>query len=439
MKISLSDHFTYNKLLRFTTPAIFMMMFTSIYNAVDGFFVSNYAGKTPFAAINLIFPLWIICTSFGFVFGAGGTAYVSKTLGEGNNKKANQSFSLFIYTSIVIGIIISILGCFLAPFVSKMLGAEGELLEQSVIYIRTLFFVQPFMILQIEFHEFCVTAEKPKLAFYTTLAGGTLNIIFDALLVGYFKLGVIGAAVATDISVIVGGGVPLLYFAFKNSSLLRLCKCTLDFSALFKAITNGVSELVNAISGSLIGFLYNYQFMNYIGESGVAAFGVLMYVYFLFQSLFIGYSIGSAPLFGFNFGARNAKELKNLLGKSLKLILIFSFFMFLIGEVFVGYDENLFELSKFALEICTFSFLLFGFNIFGSTFFTALSDGVTSAKIAIFRSFLIEPAVIILLPKFFGKDSIWYAVVLGEMICILITAFYFVKKRELYLNPNPNY
>ena len=262
-----------------------MMVFTSIYNAVDGFFVSNYAGETPLAAVNLIVPLWIICSSFGFVFGAGGTAYVSKTLGEGNRKKANESFSLFIYTSILIGIVVSILGYIFAPMVSKMLGAEGELLEQSVLYIRILFLLHPFMMLQIEFQEFCVTAEKPKLGFYVTLAGGFVNIILDALLVGYYKLGIMGAAIATDISVFIGGGVPLLYFTFKNSSLLRLCKCSLDFKALFKAITNGISELVNSISGAVVGFLYNYQLMIYIGEKGVAAFGVLVYVYFFFQSI----------------------------------------------------------------------------------------------------------------------------------------------------------
>ena len=447
MRIALSDHFTYSKLLRFTMPSILMMVFTSIYSAIDGFFVSNYAGETSFAALNLIFPLWIISSSFGFVFGAGGTAYVSKTLGEGNRKKANESFSLFIYTSIVVGIVISILGYFIAPIFSKMLGAEGELLKQSVLYIRMLLLVHPFMILQIEFHEFCVTAEKPKLGFYVTLAGGLANIILDALLVGYLKLGIRGAAIATDISILVGGGVPLLYFTLKNSSLLRLCKCSLDFKALFKAITNGISELVNSISGAIVCFLFNYQLMIYIGEKGVSAFGVLMYEYFFFQSVFIGYAFGSAPLFGFNFGARNAKELKNLLSKSLKLILIFSFLMFLTGEIlagtisalFVGYDEDLFKLSKYALEICTLSFFLFGFNIFGAAFFTALSDGITSAKIAGLRSLLIEPAIVMILPRFLGKDSIWWSVVLGELVCILITVFYFVRKRELYLHPNPNY
>ena len=441
MRIQLSDHFNYSRLVRFTIPTIAMMLFTSIYCAVDGFFISNYAGKTAFSAINLIFPLWLLCSCLAFVFEAGGTAYVSKTLGEGNKEKAIQSFSLFVYTSIAVGVLLGVIGYFVCIPIAKFLGAEGELLDNTIQYIRILLLVLPFAILQIEFHSFFVTAEKPKLGLLVTILIGITNIVLDALLVGYFKLGIPGAAIATDISILIGGGVPLLYFSFPNDSLLKLTRCRFDALALRQACLNGISEFVNSVSGSIVTFLYNYQLMRYVGADGVSAFGIVMYVYFFFQSVFIGYAIGSAPVFGFHFGAKNVFELKSLLSKSLVLILIASVLMFLGGEAlaphianfFVGYDAGLYELTLVALEVCTFSFLIFGFNIFGSAFFTALSDGITSAKIATLRSVIIEPAIIFILPYFYGKESIWWAIVVGEIVCILITAFYMVKKRSLYL------
>ncbi len=447
MKISLSDHFTYGKLIRFTMPSILMMLFSCLYPIVDALFVSNYAGKTAFAAVNLIIPFWAVCCSVGSMFCAGGGAFVSKTLGEGNSKKANESFSLFIFASFVIGILVSIIGYILAPAFSKMMGAEGELFEQSVLYLRIILWMLPFMFLQIEFQGFCATAEKPKLGFYFALAAGFINVIFNALLIGYFKLGIIGAAAATNIGILVGGGVPFLYFASKNSSLLRICKCTLDLKALFRAMTNGVSQLLSGCSGAVVIFLYNYQLMRYLGEGGVVAFGVALNAYAFFNSFFRGYAYGSSPLFGYNFGARNAKELKNLLSKSLKMIFFWSFLMFSISEIFageisdffVGYDEELFSLTKYAMEICMFSVLLLGFNIFSSAFFTALSDGVTAAKISLLGSFIIESSLIISIPIIFGKDSLLWASSLGEVGCSLIAIYFFIKKRNLYLDPKPNY
>lgn len=447
MRIQLSDHFTYNKLIRFTMPNIFMMILLQIYWCIDGFFLSNFAGKTSLAAVNLVVPLWIILASLGFVFAAGGTAYVSKTLGEGNREGANKFFSLFIYANIVYGIITAIIAYFVAEPFAKFLGAEGKLLEESVLYIRIVSLVEPFFMLQTLFQQFFTTAEKPKLALYVTIAAGILNIILDAIFVWYLKWGILGAALATNICVFLSGVIPFLYFCLPNNSLLRLCRCNIDFKALKRAFLNGISEFVNSISGSVVSFLYNYQLMKYMGEDGVAAYGVMMFAYCLFQAVFTGYAVGNAPLFGFNYGARNAKELKNLLFKSLTLILIASIVLFCMGEIFaptiahvyVGYDKDLYNIAIHILRICSICFLFFGFHIFASDFFTALSDGVTSAKIAFLRSFVFEPAFIMLFPIYFEKDSIWWAVVIADIVCVFISAYYFIKKRDLYLHPNPDY
>ncbi len=447
MRIQLSDHFNYGRLVRFTFPTITMMLFVSIYGAVDGIFVSNFAGKTQFAAMNLIYPLWIICASLGYVFETGGTAYVSKTLGEGNKEKAVQLFSLFVYAGIAIGVIVGILGSLAAIPAAKFLGAEGELLTYSTQYIWILLLFLPFAVLQMEFHSFCVTAEKPKLGLIVTLCSGMSNIILDALFVWYFKWGAAGAAFATGLSIVVGGGVPLLYFSFPNNSLLRLTRCKFDRKALCRAFINGISEFVNNVSWAVVVLLYVGQLMHHIGEEGVAVLGVVTYLYSLFQSVFSGYSVGIASVLGFNFGARNADELKNILCKSLFLILVTSFTLFSLGEVyadkiaglFAGYDPYLLELTIYAIKIVIIAFLFTGFNKFGSAFFTALSDGVTSAKIVSLRSILLEPVTVVLLPYLYGIESIWWSLVVVEVFCIIVTTFYFIKKRNLYLHPAPNY
>jgi len=440
MNIQLSDHFDYKKLLRFTFPSIVMMIFTSIYGVVDGFFVSNFVGKTPFTAVNLIYPFLMILGAVGFMFGTGGGALIAKTMGEGDREKANSNFSLFVYLSMVLGLLLSIAGIVNLPKVAALLGAEGILLENCVTYGRIILMALPMFLLQMEFQSFFITAEKPQLGLWATVAAGLTNILLDFLLIAVLDLGLEGAAAATALSQAVGGLLPLFYFSRKNSSLLKLGKCSFDGMALLKACTNGSSELMSNLSMSLVNMLYNVQLIKYAGEDGVAAYGVLMYVNMIFIAVFIGYSIGTSPVIGYHFGAENHDELKGLLQKSIRIIGIFSIAMLAMGlllaaplsQLFVGYDAALYNMTVRGFYIYSFSFLFAGFAIFGSGFFTALNDGLTSALISFLRTLVFQVASVLLLPLILGLDGIWYSIIVAEAMAVLVSAVFLVKKREQY-------
>lgn len=439
-KIQLSDHFDYKRLLRFALPSICMMIFLSIYSVVDGFFVSNFVGKIPFAAINFIMPILMILGAIGTVFGTGGSALIAKTLGEGNREKANRLFSLFILLPAVLGIGVTIVGEILLPHLAAMMGAEGELLEYCIRYGRiSLLTMGPFM-MQYAFQSLFVTAEKPQLGFIFTVGSGCCNIVLDALFIIVFGWGIEGAAIATGISEILGGIAPCIYFSRKNSSLLRFAKPVFDTKAIFKAVTNGMSEFVSSISMSVVGIVYNMQLLKYAGEDGVAAYGVIMYVNFIFIAIYIGYSMSTSPIVGFHYGAQNHDELKNLLRRSIILIGGFAVVLFgaseLLAEVFagifVGYDEALKEMTVSAFRIYAVSFLLCGFNIFGSSFFTALNNGVISAIISFMRTLIFELGAVLLLPMIFGLSGIWSSIIVAEIASLILTTFFIVNKRKVY-------
>lgn len=433
MEIRLSDHFTYKKLLRFSFPSMMMLLFTSIYGIVDGFFISNYVGKTSFAAVNLIVPYTMILGVGGFVFGTGGSALIGKTLGAGMRDKANSLFSMVVYATAIVGVIAAVLGIAFLKETALFLGADEAMLGDCITYGWILLFGTPTAMIQFGFQILYVTAEKPKLGFYTTLAAGISNMVFDWLFVALFPFGVAGAAWASVGSQVVGSVIPLVYFAGKNNSLLKLGRAVFDGKALLKVCTNGSSEFVNGISMSIVSMLYNMQLMKYIGEDGVAAYGVLMYVCFIFVSLYIGYSVGVAPVVSFHFGACNKDELKNLRRKSLVIIGIMSLTMFAACELFakpfswiyVGYDEGLMALTLHGFRICAFAFLFTAIPIFGSSFFTALNDGFVSASISFLRTMLFQVAAVLLLPLVFGVDGIWISVVAAE-IAAALTAFGFL-------------
>lgn len=443
MKIQLSNHFNYKKLLRFSLPSIIMMIFTSVYGVVDGFFVSNFVGKTPFAAVNFIMPFLMVLGSIGFMIGAGGGALIAKTLGEGNHEKANKYFSLFIYVAIISGIIIMVTAFLLLRPIAKLLGAEGTMLNDCVLYGRIILIALPALILQYAFQNFFITSEKPHLGLIVSVAAGMTNIIGDALFVAVFHWGLVGAAVATVLGQVAGGLLPLLYFARPNTSLLRLTKTQFYGKALLKACTNGSSELMSNISISLVSMLYNMQLMKYAGENGVAAYGVLMYVNMIFLATFIGYSNGTAPVVSYHYGAKNHVEVKSLLKKSFIIIGVFSVNMFAIAiimgkplsKIFVGYDQTLLQLTTRAFSIYSFSFLFAGISIYGSAFFTALNDGLTSALISFLRTLLFQVAAVLLLPLIWGVDGIWLSIIVAEIVAAIVTILFLIgKQTKISLN-----
>ncbi len=440
MKIQLSDHFTYKKLLQFTLPSIVMMIFTSIYGVVDGFFVSNYVGKTPFAAVNFIMPFLMMLGAIGFMFGTGGSALIAKTMGEGHLEKAKRLFSLFVYVSAACGILIAALGILFVGPVAAALGAEGEMLDYCILYGRIILFAMPAFMLQYEFQSFFVVAQKPQLGLAVTIASGVTNMVLDAVFVAILDFGIAGAAAATAIGQAVGGILPLLYFSLPNSSLLRLTKTAFDGIALLKACTNGISELLSNISMSVVGMLYNVQLVKYAGEDGVAAYGVLMYVNMIFLAAFIGYAVGSAPVIGYHYGAENRKELRGLLKRSLVIIGIFSILMLLAGEllakplsiIFVSYDPDLLSLTLRGFTIFSFSFLFSGIAILGSSFFTALNDGFTSALISSLRTLVFQVAAVLTLPLILDMDGIWLSIVIAEFLAAVVAALLLFGKRKRY-------
>ena len=440
MKIQLSDHFSYSKLIKFTLPTIAMMIFTSIYGVVDGVFVSNCVGSDAFAAVNLIMPIIMILGSVGFMIGTGGSAIVSKTLGEGKKEKANEYFSMLVYLCVVSGVILSVIGIIFTGPIAVLLGAKGSIAKDCVTYGRTVFFMLTGLFLQNAFQSFLVVSEKPKLGLFVTLLAGFTNMFLDFLFVYVLRFGVFGAALATGISQFVGSVIPIIYFAGGKNNVLKLTKCRFNKDIIIKTCINGSSEMVTNMSMSLVNILYNMQLMKYIGTNGVVAYGIIMYVGFIFVGTYMGYAVGSAPVISYHYGAGNKDELKNLFKRSLTIIIVSSVVMTLIAEIiagylagiFVSYDNNLLELTTEAIRIYAVSYLISGINIFASSFFTALNNGVVSAVISFMRMFVFQIVMILLLPVVLGISGIWTAVIAAEVLSVVISVMFLVKNRKKY-------
>ena len=438
--IQLSDHFTCGKLLRFVLPSIVMMVFTSIYGVVDGLFVSNFAGKTSFAAINLVMPFIMVLGGIGFMIGAGGTALVAKVMGEGDAEKANRYFSMMILFTVLVGAVLTALGLVFMRPVALFLGATEEMLPSCVLYGRIVIGFTTAFMLQNVFQSFLIAAEKPKLGLLATVAAGVTNMALDALFIAGFRWGVAGAAIATGLSQCVGGLFPLIYFLRPNTSRLRLVRTRLEARTLANACANGSSELMSNISSSIVSIIYNFQLLHFIGEDGVSAYGVLMYVQFIFVAIFIGYSIGCAPIVGFHYGAQNYPELKNLLCISVRLMtgagMVLAALAYglasPLAKLFVGYDEGLYALTCHAFRLFSFAFLFAGFNIFASSFFTALNNGLISAAISFLRTLVFQTSSVLLLPLLFDVDGIWYAISVAEVCATIISLIFLFAKKNKY-------
>lgn len=441
MTIHLSDHFNYRRLLRFVLPSIVMMLVTSTYSVIDGFFVSNLVGKGPFASVNLILPAIMGISSLGMLFGSGGSALISFTLGTGNRKRACQLFSMLLSVLVGVGLVLSVLAYIFMPQIAWALGADETLVDNCVLYGRVLICAMPFFLLQNAFSSLMITAERPKIALGISVAAGLTNVVGDFLLVYLFPLGLFGAALATALSYVAGGGLPILYFIIhRKTALLRFTCPIWDLRALAKACGNGSSEMVSNLSVSLASILYNYQLMQYAGENGVAAYGVIMYVSFIFQAIFLGYSMGISPVVGYHYGADNIPELQNLTKKSLILIPSVSLLLTALAEltvgpisrIFVGYDAELLAMTITALRLYSLSFLISGLNILGSAFFTALNNGPVSAAISFLRTLLFQVAAVLILPRLLGLEGIWLAVTAAELMTLVITVFFFLRNRSRY-------
>ena len=440
MNIQLSDHFNYRRLFRFTLPSIVMMIFTSIYGVVDGLFVSNFVGKTPFAAINLVMPFIMILGGVGFMIGTGGSALVSKTMGQNEPEKANRIFSMMIELTLLVGALLSIVGIVFIEPIARLFGASEAMLPECVLYGRIVLAFNAAFMLQNVFQAFLVTAERPHMGLYVTVAAGVTNMALDALFIAVFKWGVAGAAIATGLSQCVGGLIPLIYFMRPNKSPLRLKLAALQLPPILQACANGSSELMNNISGSLVSIAYNAQLMKYAGENGVAAYGVLMYVQFIFIAIDVGYAVGCAPIVGYHYGAQNHGELKNMLRKSLFLMSISGVVLTLLAaalaaplaRLFVGYDQALFDMTRHAFRLFSLSFLLAGINIYVSSFFTALNNGAVSAIVSFLRTLVFQMLCVLVLPIFFGIDGIWWAMAVAEVFAFILSLSFLIVKRNKY-------
>lgn len=441
MTIQLSEHFTYKKIFRFALPSIVMMVFTSIYGVVDGTFVSNFVGKTPFAAVNLVWPFLMILGAFGFMIGTGGSALVAKTLGENKKEDANRYFTMLITLVVILGVLLTIIGLIVLRPLSSALGARGQMLEDCVTYGRTLMIFNTAFMLQSVFQSLFITAEKPRLGLIMTVAAGLTNMVLDALFIAVFKWGLVGAALASGLSQCIGGILPLIYFlSSKNDTPLKFVKTKMEGKVLLKACANGASELMTTVSSSLVSMLYNFQLMRLAGQNGIAAYGAVMYVEFAFIAVFIGYSIGTAPIVSYHYGSENHNEVKNMLQKSFKIMSILGITMMVLAQilasplakVFVGYDKQLFDMTVHGFRLFSFYFILAGINIYASSFFTALNNGMISAIISFSRTLGFETLAVIILPIFLQLDGVWLAITVAEICAFVISISFLIAKKEKY-------
>ena len=440
MAIRLSDRFSYGRLVRFALPSIAMMIFISIYSMVDGLFVSNFTGKEALAAVNLVYPLAMALGSIGFMFGTGGAALVAKTMGEGDEVRANRLFTFIALAAAALSVVLCAVGAFALEPLLGFLGADGQLLDLSLLYGRVLLAALPFSVLQNMFQSFFIAAEKPYVGLAVTVAAGLSNIVLDYLFIVVFGWGIAGAAVATMVGQVLGAAVSVAYFARSRTSRLRFARPVRDLRALGKACVNGSSELMTEVAASVVSTLYNFQLLMLLGADGVAAYGVIMYVNFVFTAVFFGFAMGTGPVVSYHYGAQNKDELKSLFRKSLVLVGGAGVTMFAASQlfggalvgVFVGYDPDLVALTLHGFRIYSVSFLMAGFNIYGSAFFTALNNGKVSALVSFMRTLVFETSTVMLLPLVWGVDGVWSAIIVAEACALVLTVGFLVYLRKPY-------
>ena len=432
MNIELAGHYRYRRIIKTVLPSIGMVLVTSFYSIVDGFFVANFAGKTGFAAINLTFPAIMMIGSLGLMIGSGGAALVAKIKGEGYPQKANRVFTMLVQFGLALGIVLGVVLAIAAPAVARWLGADEPMMDECILYIRLNMIGMPGFVLQCAFQSLYMAAERPQLGTQVTVVAGLTNILLDAILVWGLGMGVAGAAIATSAGCLVGGLFPVVYFSSRhNKGSLRIMPTRIIWPYIGKACSNGLSEYVSSIAMNIVTICYNLQLMKYLGEDGVSAYGVVMYIAFIFAAVFIGYNIGITPIIGFHFGAKDVGEQRSLLHKSLIIIGILGVLMVMASElfagpmarVFVGYDEALTTLTIRAMRLYMLAFFISGWNMFVSALFTGLNNGVVSAAAAFTRTLVFELACVWLLPSLIGIDGIWLSWGIAEVLSLILSAF----------------
>ena len=448
MDIKLSDHFTYKKLLLFAAPTIGTVLIAITYDIIDGYFVSNYIGKTAFAAVNVIYPFQLMLSVIGYMFGTGGSALIASELGRGKAERARQVFTMIIRTALYLGLALAVLGFIFLPEIGALIGATPDIMEYGLPYGRTLFLFLPIMIAGYAFQSILITAEKPQLGFYLSIANMFSNIIFDYLFIVVFQWEMVGAAVATGIGACINGVVPLYYFSHPNSSCLHFTSYKFDRQALRQALldtcSNGLSEMVDDMATSIIFVFYNIQLLRFMGEDGVAAFGVVVFVEGIFTAVFAGLCLEANSVVGYHYGAKNFSELKSLLKKGITLNLLFGVLMFFlavttaswIAEIYVGYDLEVCALAEEALKAFALAFVLQGFNIYAAAYFTGLNNGKISAAIALSRTFLFQTLAIFGLPLILGAESLWICQAVAELVAATVSITLLYTHRHDYLGDN---
>lgn len=442
--IKLSDKFNYSRLLRFALPSIVMVLISSVYGVVDGVIVSNYTDVEHFAALNLILPYITLLGAAGLMLGTGGSALVGKILGEGKSIRANGIFSLLTYTTIAIGLFLGLFGYITSDAVANILGADETMQHLSFEYSGIIFLFLPCYVLQLYFQSLLTTAERPSLALQITLLAGITNIALDILFVIYLKQGLRGAAYATGVSQTFGGLLPLLYFILnrkKSDINIKLGVALWDLKAICKSCVNGLSEWLMSVSLAIVSFLYYYLLLTGDrGEMGVDTYGVLLYFSYIFIAVSVGFSRGIAPVISYHYGASDRHELHSLLMKGLLIVLVLNLVSGITAQVlsaplaniFVGHDKGLYEYTVVAFRIYSIHFFVTGFNIYISSFFTALNNGKYSGWISVLRTICFESISILTIWMLFGVDKIWWGVTIAEFLTMVIAFSFLFLKRNFY-------
>ena len=441
MTIELSGHYGYGRLIKATLPMALMMIIVSVYSIVDGYFISNWAGSDAFAGMNLIWPPIAVVGAIGLMVGTGGSALVSKTFGEGHPEEARRIFTMMIRLTVIAGVILGTICFILMPWLAKVLGADEAMIPHAILYGRILIIVLPAYMLQMAFQPFFMVAERPHFGTALSILSGVTNIILDALFVAVFSWGLTGAALASCAGILLNAGIPIWFFSSKrNKTQLCFVPTRLDWKKILKSCSNGISEFVGSIALSVVSMCYNWQLMRYIGANGVSAYGIIMYLGFIFAAIFIGYNMGVSQIIAYNYGAGNKPELRSLLKKSLVIIGLVGVVITalaelsadVIADIFVGYDAELRDLTAYATRVYMLSFLICGFNMFCSAWFTSLNNGIISAIGAFVRTLVFEFACVFILPMLFGIEGIWVAVNVAELLSLFLTISLIIGFRKRY-------